>query len=63
MGALKSLLRKVFSVRVADISGVGSAAATAPPPGSLHRVHPVGTSLPEAGPDADPEGAADRDDS
>ena len=44
--SLKQKLRQLFSVRVADISGVGSAAATAAPAGSLHEPRPVTTSEP-----------------
>jgi len=40
-------LRRLFSVRVADISGVGSAAATAAPADGLHRPYPTTTSLTE----------------
>lgn len=45
MSRLKGLLRKLFSVRIADISGVGSAAATAAPADGLHRPRPTTNSL------------------
>lgn len=44
--SLKQKLRQLFAVRVADSSGVGSAAATAAPAGSLHEPHPTTTSAP-----------------
>lgn len=45
MSRLKGFLRKLFSVRIADISGVGSAAATAAPADGLHRPRPTTNSL------------------
>jgi hypothetical protein len=50
---MKAFLRKLFSVRIADISGVGSAAATAAPADGLHRPRPTTNSLlePTATPD------------
>lgn len=53
MSRLKGFLRKLFSVRVADISGVGSAAATAAPADGLHRPRPTTNSLLE--PPVDPD--------
>lgn len=50
---MRALLRKLFSVRVADISGVGSAAATAAPADGLHRPRPTTNSLLE--PPIDPD--------
>ncbi|MDQ2837039.1 MAG: hypothetical protein M3Y42_06960 [Actinomycetota bacterium] len=43
--SLKAKLRALFSIRVADISGVGSAAATAAPADGLHAPHPTTNSL------------------
>ena len=50
---MRALVRKLFSVRVADISGVGSAAATAAPADGLHRPRPTTNSLLE--PPIDPD--------
>jgi hypothetical protein len=51
--ALRSLLQKLFSVRVADISGVGSAAATAAPADGLHEPRPTTNSWYEPEPPRD----------
>lgn len=59
MSRLKGLLGKLFSVRIADISGVGSAAATAAPADGLHRPRPTINSLlgPPDEPDQKPTGS------
>ena len=43
--SLRSLLQKLFSVRVADISGVGSSAASAAPVDGLHEPRATTNSL------------------
>jgi hypothetical protein len=50
---VKSFLQKLFSVRVAEISGVGSAAATAAPADGLHEPRPTTNSLVESEPPRD----------
>jgi hypothetical protein len=42
---VRAFLRKLFSVRVGEISGVGSAARTAAPAGDLHQPRPTTNSL------------------
>jgi hypothetical protein len=53
--SLKQKLRQLFSVRIADISGVGSAAATAAPATSLHEPRPTTTSAPVRPDPAEPD--------
>jgi len=49
---MRAFLRKLFSVRVGEISGVGSAARTAAPADGLHQPRPTTNSLME--PDREP---------
>ncbi len=44
---MKAFLRKLFSVRIGEISGVGSAARTAAPADGLHQPKPTTNSLAE----------------
>jgi hypothetical protein len=48
-------LRRLLTVRVAGISGGGSAAATAAPAGSLHEPRPTTTSAPVRPDPAEPD--------
>ncbi|HEU5269129.1 MAG TPA: hypothetical protein VFU36_04330 [Jatrophihabitans sp.] len=46
---MRAFLRRLFSVRIGEISGVGSAARTAAPADGLHRPRPTTSSLTEPG--------------
>lgn len=52
---MRAFLRRLFSIRIGEISGVGSAARTAAPADGLHRPRPTTGSLAE--PDRQPDGA------
>jgi hypothetical protein len=54
---MRAFLRRLFSIRVGEISGVGSAARTAAPADGLHHPRPTTSSLVEP---AGPPGEADR---